>query len=762
MTEKKRMHIEITGIVQGVGFRPFIHRLVTRFSLCGWIRNTSHGVELEAEGDAEQLARFPEAIRAEAPVLAYIESLRAEWMPEPAGYESFRILESERLQQRQTLISPDICICDDCRKELLTPGDRRYRYPFINCTNCGPRFTIVRDIPYDRKNTTMAPFAMCPDCSREYHDISDRRYHAQPDCCPVCGPSLSLLDAAGQPVSGDPIRQAAEWLAEGRILAVKGLGGIHLACRADLPELTARLRSRKRRDARPFALMCRDTETARRYCEISPEEAARLGSPQRPIVLLKKKEDFPLEGISENRYAGIMLPYTPVHVLLMEEGPDTLIMTSANLSDLPILYKNEEALQALSGIADGFLLHDREIETRCDDSLMWVLDGAPYPVRRSRGFVPYPVTVKHQGPEVLALGAEQKASFCLLQDSHAFLSQHIGDLKNGETLDAYETQIRHFEKLFDLHPQLLACDLHPDYLSTGYALERAAREGLPVMRIQHHHAHMAACMADNDLEGSCIGIIWDGTGLGPDGRIWGGEFLAGGYQDYCRMGSIRPILLPGGDRAVREPRRAGISLLLDAEAEAEKHFPAEEVRRIGAMLAAGLNCPASSGMGRLFDGAAAILGLCGTAAYEGQGAILLEAAADEEASSTYPAVLAEEAGLLLFDHRPMIRAMSRDLLDRRPLPQIAAAFLNTLMEMALQICCRIRSRTGLDRIVLSGGTFQNMFLMHRLPALLEENGFTVYHHSRVSVNDESISLGQAMIAGRGGERYVSCSSFTDR
>ena len=464
----ERALISIHGIVQGVGFRPFIHKLVTQYRLCGFIKNTSSGVELELEGERAELERFAADVPRRAPKLAVIESMEIRYTGELAGYTDFRILKSKTEEFRNTLISPDICICDDCLQELRDKKDRRYCYPFINCTNCGPRFTIIKDVPYDRAKTSMSDFPMCPDCDREYHDIEDRRYHAQPDCCPDCGPRVFFLDAEGRERTGDAIELAREYVKSGKIIAVKGLGGMHLACRCDDPEIARTLRRRKQRDEKPFAVMCRDAETVRKICNVSEAEEKILTGFRRPIVLLEKKRPG-LSHISENGYVGVMLPYTPLHYLLFGDDIDMLIMTSANLSDTPIMYKNAEAVEKLGGIADGFLLHNREIQTRCDDSLCWVLDGREYPARRSRGYVPFPVKVPESRGMVLACGAEQKASFCLSKGSYVFQSQHIGDLKNMETFENYERQIRHFQRLFDIKPELITCDMHPDYLSTSYA-----------------------------------------------------------------------------------------------------------------------------------------------------------------------------------------------------------------------------------------------------------------------------------------------------
>ena len=737
----ERVLIHIHGIVQGVGFRPFIHKQVRAYRLAGTIKNTSSGVELELEGERAELERFIDDLPRKAPKLAVIERVETEFSTELKHFRDFEILQSKTEAQRNTLISPDIGICDDCLRELRDPADRRYRYPFINCTNCGPRFTIIKDVPYDRAKTSMSAFPMCPDCAREYHDIENRRYHAQPDCCPDCGPHVFYLDAEGNPVPGDAIELARAALKAGKIVAIKGLGGIHLACRCDEPEIVRTLRRRKQRDEKPFAVMCRDVDCVRKICAVSAEEEALLGSFRRPIVLLQKRGRGALEHLSENNYVGVMLPYTPLHVLLFGDDIDMLVMTSANLSDTPIVYRNDEAAERLRGIADGFLLHDREIQTRCDDSLCYCLDGEAYFARRSRGYVPFPVSVHEDAGMLLACGAEQKASFCLSKGNYVFPSQHIGDLKNIETLENYERQIRHFEKLFDIRPTAIACDLHPDYLSTAYAAERSGEEGIPLVRVQHHHAHMAACMADNALSGEVIGLVWDGTGYGTDGTTWGGECLVGGYDGFSRVGSIRPIPLVGGDLVTKEPLRVAWALRRDAGLPTEE----ENGALYETMLQSGLNCPLSSGMGRLFDGVSAMIGVKTRCSYEGQGAILLEAAATDD-DGLYPIAWEEENGLLRFDWRESIRAVRSDLDRGTDRGVIAARFMNALVDMGVRQCIRAREQSGLERVVLSGGSFQNMYMMHRLPEALRRAGFTVYHHRRVSTNDEGISLGQLLVA----------------
>ena len=737
----ERVLIHIHGIVQGVGFRPFIHKQVLHYALRGTIKNTSSGVELELEGEREELERFIADLPEKAPKLAVIERVETDFSPELKGFRDFRILSSKTEAQRNTLISPDIGICEDCLRELRDPRDRRYRYPFINCTNCGPRFTIIKDVPYDRAKTSMSAFPMCPDCDREYHDIENRRYHAQPDCCPVCGPHVYYLDADGKRVEGDAVELARAALKEGKIVAIKGLGGMHLACRCDDPEIAKTLRRRKQRDEKPFAIMCRDAAAAKKICFVGAEEEKLLNSFRRPIVLLKKRGEI-LSHLSENGYVGVMLPYTPLHYLVFGDDIDMLVMTSANLSDTPIMYQNAEALEKLSGIADGFLLHDRDIQTRCDDSLCFCLDGSEYFLRRSRGYVPFPVSTHEDLGMALACGAEQKASFCLSKGHYVFPSQHIGDLKKIETYDNYARQIRHFERLFDVRPTVLACDLHPDYLSTSYAAERSEEENIPLVRVQHHHAHMAACMADNALTGEVIGLVWDGVGYGTDGTSWGGECLVGGYRDFRRVGSIKEIPLIGGDAVTKDPMRVAWALLR-AAGESTRRF--QDGAAWDFMLSNSLNCPLSSGMGRLFDGVSALLGIKETCSYEGQGAVLLEAAATRD-EGAYPVVFEEKDGVFRFDWREMIRRIVREQADGEDRGAIAARFHNTLVALAVRQCVLAREESGLERVVLSGGSFQNMYIMRRLPAALEKEGFTVYRHRRVSPNDEGLSLGQILIA----------------
>lgn len=747
MAELRRIHLEVEGIVQGVGFRPFLHRLARRCGLAGWCRNTVFGVELEVEGEEEGLEQFRHGLEQNPPPLARVAQIRETPCSASVGETGFHIRQSRREGHPDTLISPDIATCPDCLRELRNPDDRRYRYPFINCTNCGPRFTIVEDLPYDRAWTSMSAFSMCSDCQTEYDTILSRRYHAQPNCCPVCGPELTFFDDTGtERCSGALALSAAKaFLRQGKIVAIKGLGGYHLACRADLPETVAELRRRKRRDERPFALMCRDAAAAKKLCLLSPAEEARLTSPRAPIVLLRKRPDCP-EGLSETRELGILLPYTPIHHLLMEDF-ETLVMTSMNRSDRPTVCSlGEQPKSDQAGLADGVLTHNRPIVNRCDDSLLRVCRGEDYFFRRSRGYAPEPVPLPWDCSGILACGAEQKGSFSLARGKYAFLGQHIGDLKDFDTFQFYQQQISRFEERFGVAVQRLACDLHPDYLSTGYAQERSRREGLPLVQIQHHHAHMAACMADNGLEGPCIGLIWDGTGYGTDGTIWGAECFTGDYGGFQRRGTIRPIALPGGDRCAVEIGRIAYSLLWDAGllSEAQERDPLRQV------LQTGRNCPRASSMGRLFDGVYALLTGRQRVTYDGQGAVLLEAMADESVTGDYPLQWERTDGLTVLDTRPLLRAIAAEQEAGVSPERIAARFMNSLSGLALAHCQAARRETGLRRVVLSGGVFLNRWVLERTLDSLAGAGFSPYHHVRVSTNDQGIALGQTLIASKGG------------
>ena len=755
----RRVRVQIAGMVQGVGFRPFLHRLAAGLGLGGWARNTPAGVELELEGAPDAIDAFTRAVQAEPPPLAAVERVTVSPLPACRGERAFTILPSAP-GAADTLAAPDLAPCPACLQEMADPAGRRYRYPFINCTDCGPRFSILRALPYDRAATSMAGFAMCPACAGEYADIRSRRYHAQPNCCPACGPRAFYLDEAGREVPGDPVALAQRALAAGLTVAVKGTGGIHLACDALNEEAVRRLRSRKRRGEKPLAVLCRSLDAARRLCHISEEEAAVLKSPRRPIVLLEKRADAPalqpaLAALSENRRLGILLPYTPLHVLLADGsagGPAALVLTSANRPGCPVMTDNAEALGGLQGVADGYLLHDRPIVNRCDDSLVSVWRGRAYFFRRSRGYAPQPLLLPDGAADgVLAFGAEQKAGFAAGRGRHVFLSQHIGDLKNAETLDHYRAALDAQLRLFGAAPRVVACDLHPDYLSTREARAMADGRGLPLVQVQHHWAHMASCMADNGLTGPAFGIIWDGTGLGADGAIWGCECLLGDCGGFERVGSLRPIPLPGGDAAVKQIGRTGLALAWDAgvdPAVRDALLPALPGKAaLLAMLERRVACPPASSAGRLFDGVYALLTGRADAGYDGQAPALLEALArDDLPGRVYPTAYYDDGGVRRLDTRPLVRALCADAAAGVSRAAIARGFMDALARCALEQCRALNP--GRLPVVLSGGVFLNQYLLREVTRLLEGDGYAVYSHRRVSPGDEGVPLGQLAVAAR--------------
>ncbi|WP_299024697.1 carbamoyltransferase HypF [uncultured Thermanaerothrix sp.] len=749
------LYIRIRGIVQGVGFRPFVYNLANRYHLNGWVRNTTAGVEIEVCGDPQALQSFISDLQTQPPPLARIDSFEVD--PRPANHwTSFQIIESRAETEEFLPVSPDVAICPECRQELFDPQNRRYRYPFINCTNCGPRFTIIRSIPYDRPNTTMAIFPLCPACSAEYHDPTNRRFHAQPIACPECGPHLQFLTPEGKLLAEreEALQLARTWLAEGRILAIKGLGGYHLACDATRPESVRELRRRKQRSDKPFALMAFDLSIITRHARVSEPEERLLTAPQHPIVLLDRlpTSSIAAEVAPGQRTLGFMLPYTPLHLLLLEPAPsfpEALVMTSGNLSEEPIAYRDEEALERLSSLADGFLMHNRPIHTRVDDSVVRVFNYRLYPLRRARGFAPDPIRLPCAVPPILATGGELKNTFCLTRGAYAFLSHHIGDLQNYETLQAFEESIDHYERLFRTQPEWLAADLHPDYLATRYAQERARTENIPLLLIQHHHAHLAACLADNgisDLE-PAIGLIFDGTGYGTDGSVWGGEVLVGSYQGYQRYAHIMPVPLPGGDRAVHQVARMALAHLWACDLAWEDDLPPvkalcpEERTLLRSMLEKKINTPLTSSMGRLFDAVAALLGIRAEANYEAQAAMELENLADEGETGAYP--LPFEAPHILL--RPFWEALLHDLRQGTPLPTMAARFHNSIVNLCVEAAQHIRQAEGLGRVVLSGGVWQNQFLLRRATRALEQAGFQVLTHHQVPTNDGGLALGQVMV-----------------
>lgn len=775
----RRIGVRVEGIVQGVGFRPFVYQTARRWGLNGWVRNDAAGVEIELEGDAEALEAFLETLRIKAPPLSRIRSLRVSDKPYQR-LSGFHIVASDASNLRTALISPDTAVCDDCVRELLDPKDRRYRYPFINCTNCGPRYTIIQDIPYDRHKTTMARFSMCEACRAEYEDPSNRRFHAQPNACPVCGPHVWLEDGRGRILAerDDAVREAVRFLEKGFIVAVKGLGGFHLAVPAADEDAVSRLRHRKVREEKPFAVMFRNLDAVRAVCRLRPQEEELILSKERPIVLVRKRACAPASVppiapsvAPRNAFLGVFLPYTPLHVLLFQDSAyHALVMTSGNQSDEPIVTENGQARARLSRIADLFLMHDRDIYIRCDDSVIRVLPGGVMPVRRARGYVPVPVRLARSGPAVLGTGAELKNTVCLARGWDAFLSQHIGDLENVETLHAFEKTIEHLQRILDVRPALIVHDLHPDYLSTQWAEARAeplpkASEGeekvgavlessraMYRIGVQHHHAHIASVMAERHGEGPVLGVALDGTGYGADGTVWGGEFL---YIDgaVCRrLGRFSHLFLPGGDRAVKEPWRTALAALwLIAGDEVEERYgcftdrwPEKERRGVLQMLRRGLNSPRTSSCGRLFDVMASLCGVRDRILYEGQAAIELEQSIEED-SGAYEVDIRKDEDLWELDTRPLLAEAAVDLL-RGCRPGVAACrFHNGIIRAVGRLLGLLAEETGLRTVALSGGVFQNAYLSTGLGSLLKEAGWTVWVHEKVPPNDACISLGQAYI-----------------
>ena len=739
-----RFGLTISGIVQGVGFRPFLYREATERRLSGFVRNTSAGVYAEVEGDLSDCEAFFAALEAKAPPLSRITAIQREEIPVRGG-TAFTILSSEN-GGKTALVSPDIGICDACRRELFDPADRRYRYPFINCTDCGPRFSIIKDIPYDRASTSMAAFTQCAPCRREYDDPLDRRFHAQPNACADCGPHLSFF-IGGKPEQGDPVLLAEDCIRRGGIVAVKGLGGFHLACDAQNEQAVALLRARKQRYEKPFAVMARNLSAVRAFCEVSAEEEALLTGFRKPIVLLRKKPEIALalSVAPGNARLGVMLPYTPLHCLLMERFA-ALVMTSGNISDRPMIYKDEDALAAFAPLADAELTHNRPIVRRIDDSVCVVSRGEQRFIRRARGFAPEPLPLKGNGRTILAVGAQEKNTFCLLKGNNAFLSGHIGDLDDPDTEQALVSEIGSFERLFDAEPECVVCDPHPDYVSAKIARSL----GLPVLTVQHHRAHFASVLAEHGENGPALGFIWDGTGYGDDGTIWGGETLFGTISDSRRAGHILPFSLLGGEAAVREPWRCALSVCSIAlgEEQALRYFPAreKEARLLLQAAESGLNAPKTTSMGRLFDAVAALCGLRESVAYEAQAAIELEQAADAEEAGAYHFDILAENGGWVYDWRPVIRSILTDISAGVPAGRVSMRFHRALISLLAEAAEKALLETGVRKVALSGGCFQNELLLTLGANALEARGFTVLYNRLVPCNDGGICFGQAAAA----------------
>jgi hydrogenase maturation protein HypF len=761
-----RRQVRVRGIVQGVGFRPFVYNLARELGLTGYVFNSSAGVTVEIEGGEESIQNFLNALRHRPPPLALIAEITVVEL-EPLGDDDFVIRKSHAEAGEFVLVSPDMATCDACWRDFGDPSNRRFGYPFTNCTNCGPRYTIIQDIPYDRPMTTMASFQMCELCQAEYDDPTNRRFHAQPNACPECGPALAIAASGSAfPPEGDYnpdasagiIRKARELLREGKIVAVKGLGGFLFACDAQNDTSVNLLRTRKRRSDKPFAMMARDLATVESFCVVSETERAALLSPRRPIVILRRHHDAKISAAVApgNDTIGVMLPYTPLHYLLFSDSQDdppeftVLVMTSGNISEEPIVTSNEEAWARLQPVADWFVFHNRDIYMRTDDSVVRTLEGRERVLRRSRGYVPHPVDLGIPLNEILACGAELKNTFCLTKGNYAILSQHIGDLENYETLVFFEETLANLKKLFRVEPRAVAYDLHPNYMSSRFALKLPLEQKIGV---QHHHAHIASCMAENHLSGKVIGVAFDGTGYGTDAKIWGGEFLVADFAGFERPAHLRYVPMAGGDSAVRQPWRMALSYLRDTFGPGSlppslqflQSIPEKQVVLVDSMLAHGINSIETSSCGRLFDAVASLTNVRQEVNFEGQAAIELEMIAQSHLEQRYPFNV-DEGEPAQVDMRPMIQNIVQDLARSKPAGYIAARFHNTVAAAIVEVCRGIRKREQLKRVCLSGGTFQNMYLLHRAVEGLQSDGFEVYLHALVPPNDGGISLGQAVIA----------------
>ena len=757
----RRARLVIRGAVQGVGFRPFVHRLATGLCLDGWVQNGSHGVVIEVEGPPAATDDFVRRVERDRPPRAFIQSLEQTHL-DPAGVHGFEIRDSTDAGPITTLVLPDVATCADCTREVFDPANRRYRYPFTNCTNCGPRYTIIERMPYDRASTSMRAFTMCPDCQREYDDPADRRFHAQPNACPTCGPQLTLWDLAGCAVARADmaLRAAADAIRHGHCVAVKGLGGFHLMVDARSALAVARLRERKHREEKPFALMFPTLEAIEAECELSPPEVRLLQSSESPIVLVRKRAGLSdlAPGVAPgNPTLGVMRPYTPLHQLLMADLGFPVVATSGNVSDEPICIDPFEALDRLGGLADLFLVHDRPIVRHVDDSIVRVMLGRELVLRRARGFAPLPVLLDRPAPPLLAVGGHLKSAIAVTAGRNAFISQHIGDLQTAEAYEAFERTISSFEHLFGTAPERVVHDRHPDYVSTRYARGR----GVPVLAVQHHHAHVAACMAENALTGPVLGVSWDGTGYGPDGTVWGGEFLRVDRKGFVRVATFRSFRLPGGDRAVTEPRRTALGLLYELEGSKVEQmtdipsvaaFAPGDRRVLLQALGADLNAPRTTSAGRLFDAVASLVGIRHVNSYEGQAAMELEFAVDAGEPAGYPldvverpspSACADDAPMLLqIDWGSTVRALLVDIARQVPIGRMAARFHNAMVEAIVEIARRI----GEPRLVLTGGCFQNRYLTERAVARLVAEGCRPYWHQRIPPNDGGIALGQIIAA----------------
>ncbi|MDM8542459.1 carbamoyltransferase HypF [Desulfococcaceae bacterium HSG9] len=745
--------ILIKGIVQGVGFRPFVYLLAHKYELKGTVSNTAAGVLIYTEGALQSIQDFCTDLEKESPPLAHITDITVS-SESIRNYPDFTIIQSQDNGRRTTLISPDVAVCDDCRAELVDPHNRRYQYPFINCTNCGPRYTIIKDVPYDRPSTCMHKFALCRLCQAEYDNPHNRRFHAQPNACPACGPHVSLYDNQKSlitDVNANTIEETVRLLKQGAIIVIKGLGGFHLVADATDNNAILRLRRRKQRDAKPLAMMAGTVDQIRRFAHVNPDEEILLNSYQRPIVLLTKKQNHLIASAvaPHNRYLGVMLPYTPLHYLLFNYNFEALVMTSGNSGGMPICIANGDAFKMLSDIADYFLIHNRDICLRCDDSVVKYTHGAVRFLRRARGYAPMPIFLRHDTLPILACGGELKNTVCLTKGDQAFLSQHIGDLKNHETYIGFQQTIRHLQKILDIKPEIVACDLHPDYLSTRYAREL----NTTVIAVQHHHAHIISCLAENRAQGPVIGLALDGTGYGSDGAAWGGEVLLADMDQFQRMASLAYTALPGNNAAVKAPWRLAVSYLYASFGEDFQNLNLplfeqvgdQKIRFIADMINKKINSPLTSSLGRLFDGVAAIIGLCNHISFEGQAAMNLEMIAADSVETSYNYELDyQEVCLILW--QPLIRGIVQDMHNGVSVAIISARFHATVIKMFCEACEVIRKKSGVNQVALSGGVFQNTFILTGMMRLLQKKDFQVYTHKITPCNDGGLSLGQALIA----------------
>ncbi len=748
--------IEIKGVVQGVGFRPFVYRLAKAYGIKGWVLNNAQGVFIHGEGKPESLDLFIKELLVHPPRQALIKEYKV--IPGTfKGFQDFTIVASKDGGEQEVVISPDLAVCPECLQEIKDKNNKRYRYPFTNCTNCGPRFTIIRGVPYDRLRTTMADFPMCPDCEREYHDPLNRRFHAQPNACPQCGPHMSIFTKDREPVSH---KDAVQLLREGNILAVKGLGGYHLVCDALNSQAVKRLRESKKREAKPFAVMAKDLKTVHKYCVLSSEEEKILQSPQAPIVILARRKEksqksslnLPEALTPGVKTLGVMLPYTPLHLLLFGEGLELLVMTSGNISSNPLIYKDEEAFTQLKDIADYFLIHNRDIYNRCDDSVVKVINERPQIFRRARGYVPLPVEIPKQ-TSLLACGGDLKSTFCITKNGQAFLSQHMGDLDNFNNFQEYVLTVERMQEYLQIKPEAVVVDLHPEYNSRKWGLEL----GKPVIEVQHHHAHLASCLADNGLDEKVLGVICDGTGFGTDGNIWGMEFLLGDFSGFKRLAHLEYVPLPGGEQAVKEPLRMAVSFLYSYLGKEDtlrlkdylKPLSLAELKLIIQQLERKINAPLTSSCGRLFDGVSALIGVCTQVVYEGQAAIELEEIAEKGFKGKgYSFFIKEDSDVFTISSGPMWPELLTDLARGVPKEMISAKFHTTVAEMIVTTCESLKDKLPSPKVALSGGVMQNKLLLEKVFNLLIQKDFEPVVHSQVPANDGGLSLGQAVIGGR--------------